>query len=107
VGCCRWAATGITGATRGIVSGDGIGHFFGAMRIDAFRSKETFKSNMDRWIERFRSAEPVDPENRVQVPGDQERACEKNRLANGVPLFETVLDDLNLLAKEPGIETGW
>ena len=35
--------------------GKGIGHFFGAMRIDAFRPAEDFKSHMDKWIRRFRS----------------------------------------------------
>ena len=36
--------------------GKGIGHFFGAMRIDAFRPATEFKKNMDIWIRRFRWA---------------------------------------------------
>ncbi len=39
--------------------GKGIGHFFGAMRIDAFRSARAFKDDMDKWIRRFREATPV------------------------------------------------
>lgn len=39
--------------------GEGLGHFFGAMRVDAFRPAEEFKENMDTWISRFRAAEPV------------------------------------------------
>ena len=74
--------------------GNGIGHFFGAFRIDAFRSKKEFKINMDKWIDRFRNAEPIDPENKVQIPGDQERKFEKDRLINGIPLFNSVLEDL-------------
>src|SRR5262249_52922026 len=35
--------------------GKGIGHFFGAMRIDAFRKAESFKADMDSWIRRFRA----------------------------------------------------
>ncbi len=31
--------------------GEGTGHFFGAMRIDAWQPKEVFKSQMDKWIE--------------------------------------------------------
>jgi LDH2 family malate/lactate/ureidoglycolate dehydrogenase len=38
--------------------GKGIGHFFGAMRIDAFRPAEDFKKNMDQWLKRFRLASP-------------------------------------------------
>src|SRR5258706_8940141 len=36
--------------------GKGIGHFFGAMRVDAFRNAEEFKQHMDKWIGGFRSA---------------------------------------------------
>ena len=39
--------------------GEGIGHFFGAMRIDAFRTAEAFKADMDQWIRRFKTATPV------------------------------------------------
>src|SRR5436189_3231174 len=39
--------------------GKGIGHFFGAMRIDAFRPAADFKMNLDKWIKRFSSAETV------------------------------------------------
>ncbi len=38
--------------------GKGIGHFFGAMRVDAFRPAADFKFHMDKWIRRFRSATP-------------------------------------------------
>ena len=31
--------------------GKGLGHFFGAMRIDAFRPADEFKQHMDNWID--------------------------------------------------------
>jgi L-2-hydroxycarboxylate dehydrogenase (NAD+) len=33
----------------------GIGHFFGAMRIDGFRAPRHFKSTIDLWIDAFRN----------------------------------------------------
>lgn len=39
--------------------GKGLGHFFGAMRIDAFRTAEDFKMHMDQWIQRFRNTTPI------------------------------------------------
>ena len=39
--------------------GKGIGHFFGAMRIDAFRKADEFKKDMDQWLKRFREAKPA------------------------------------------------
>ena len=40
--------------------GKGLGHFFGAMRVDAFRPADEFKYHMDNWIERFRKAKPAE-----------------------------------------------
>src|SRR5688572_5424652 len=56
--------------------GAGIGHFLGAMRVDAFRPADEFKSHMDNWISRFRSAKTVEGEQRVIIPGDPEREME-------------------------------
>src|SRR5690606_12632141 len=53
--------------------GRGIGHFFGALRIDAFRPAGEFKAHMDNWITRFRKAEPVKKGQPVIIPGDPER----------------------------------
>ena len=36
--------------------GKGIGHFFGAMRVDAFRKTSEFKQHIDQWIARIRNA---------------------------------------------------
>lgn len=84
--------------------GKGIGHFFGAMRIDAFRKSADFKSDMDLWIRRFRSAVPIDAAQPVVIPGDPERQMEKERLQNGVPLLEVVWEDLNAIAKKFNIK---
>lgn len=80
--------------------GKGIGHFFGAMRIDAFRPKEEFKSHMDNWINRFRSAKPVEGQPRVLIPGDPEREMNAIRLKEGIPLNPKVVEDLKELAKK-------
>jgi len=80
--------------------GEGIGHFFGAMRIDAFRPAEDFKMNMDKWIQRFGSAETTPGNPKVVIPGEPERAMEKERMENGIELHEAVLNDLNLLGKK-------
>lgn len=78
--------------------GEGIGHFFGAMRIDGFRPAEEFKKHMDQWIERFRSAKPVNGEQKVLIPGDPEREAEAERMKNGIPLHEAVIEDLKQIA---------
>jgi L-2-hydroxycarboxylate dehydrogenase (NAD+) len=74
--------------------GEGIGHFFGAMRIDAFRTADEFKANMDNWIQRFRSAKTVTGEEKVLIPGDPEREMETERMKNGIPILDMVVEDL-------------
>ncbi|HEX5169872.1 MAG TPA: Ldh family oxidoreductase [Cyclobacteriaceae bacterium] len=78
--------------------GEGIGHFFGAMRIDAFRPAEEFKQHMDKWITRFRSSKAVDDQPRVLIPGDPEREIMSTRLDKGIPLNAKVVEDLSELA---------
>lgn len=83
--------------------GEGLGHFFGAMRIDAFREAEEFKAHMDNWIERFRSSETVDGQQKVLIPGDPEREMTKERLENGINLLDPVVEDLQELGQKLGV----
>jgi L-2-hydroxycarboxylate dehydrogenase (NAD+) len=77
--------------------GDGIGHFFGAMRVDAFRPAQEFKEHMDNWITTFRNAKSI-PGEKVQIPGDQERLISEERMKAGIPIQDKVVADLNDLA---------
>lgn len=86
--------------------GEGLGHFFGAMRIDAFRDGEEFKSHMDNWIERFRNSETVNPEDQVLIPGDPEREMTEERLKNGIDLLDPVVEDLKGLGEKLGVILG-
>lgn len=83
--------------------GEGLGHFFGAMRIDGFRPKEEFKQHMDNWISRFRNTTPIDPKRKVLIPGDPEREMEETRLNEGIPLHESVVKDLVELGERFGL----
>ncbi|MDF9795577.1 L-2-hydroxycarboxylate dehydrogenase (NAD+) [Catalinimonas alkaloidigena] len=80
--------------------GEGIGHFLGAMRVDAFRPADEFKKHMDQWIQRFRSADTVDHQEKVQIPGDPEREMESIRSKEGIPILEPVVKDLRGLAEK-------
>lgn len=84
--------------------GKGIGHFFGAMRIDAFRTKEDFKKDMDHWIRRFRQATPIDENQPVLIPGDPEREMEAIRKKEGIPLLHVVWEDILSVAEKLNIK---
>jgi LDH2 family malate/lactate/ureidoglycolate dehydrogenase len=78
--------------------GKGIGHFVGAMRIDAFRKSSEFREHMDNWISRFKSAQRLDPDQEVLVPGEPEARSSDERNKNGIPLEAKVMLDLKNLA---------
>jgi LDH2 family malate/lactate/ureidoglycolate dehydrogenase len=85
-------------------TGEGTGHFFGAMRIDAFQPSKEFKTKMDEWIETFRSAIPVEGQERVLIPGDPEREAEEIHRREGIELVPAIREDLLLIAGELGID---
>ena len=80
--------------------GEGIGHFFGALRIDAFRPASEFKTHMDIWIKRFRNAATINETNKVIIPGDPERRMDQLRRKEGIPLLDTVVKDLQSLSEQ-------
>jgi LDH2 family malate/lactate/ureidoglycolate dehydrogenase len=84
--------------------GAGIGHFFGAMRVDAFRPADEFKAHMDNWISRFRAAKPTPGNEKVLIPGDPERELEAIRRVEGIPLLEPVVKDLTALGERFGLK---
>ncbi|MFO7935405.1 MAG: Ldh family oxidoreductase [Bacteroidales bacterium] len=83
--------------------GEGTGHFFGAMRIDAFQKPEAFKSQMDRWIETFRSATPAKGQEKVLIPGDPERENEERIRREGISVLVPVQKEMKEIADALGI----
>ncbi len=78
--------------------GDGLGHFFGAMRIDAFQEADHFKLKMDEWIDTFRNARPAAGYERVLIPGDIERENEIRIKKEGITLNPKVVENLKIIA---------
>ena len=86
---------------RGV--GKGIGHFFGAMRIDGFIDADEFKRQIDEYVRVFRATKPAPGTNGPLIPGDPEREAEQVRRKNGVPLILPVIEDLRDISKKTGI----
>ncbi len=84
--------------------GIGTGHFFGAMRIDAFQTVDEFKKQMDLWISTFKNAKTIEGQEKVIIPGEPERAWEAIRMKEGIPVLDKVVDDLHQIARDLGIE---
>jgi LDH2 family malate/lactate/ureidoglycolate dehydrogenase len=84
--------------------GQGLGHFFGAMRIDAFRPAAEFKDHMDNWIKRFRAAKPAEGHDKILIPGDPEREMEMKTMKEGIQLVLPVVEDLKELSAALHVE---
>jgi LDH2 family malate/lactate/ureidoglycolate dehydrogenase len=83
--------------------GRGIGHFFGAMRIDAFIDPDAFRSQIDDYVRTLRATRPAPGHEGPLVPGDPEREAEQLRSASGVPLVLPVVEDLRAISAVAGI----
>jgi len=80
--------------------GEGIGHFVGAWRVDGFSDLADFKTNMDQWIRRFKSAETVEGKDEVIIPGEPEYRAQLIRKKEGIPLIDKVYNDLREFASD-------
>src|SRR6266496_1371475 len=76
------------------------GHFFGAIRIDAFRPVADFKADMDRLIRELKSTAPMAGQQRVFVAGEIEFETTQERAARGIPLHSSVLDGLRAVSEQ-------
>jgi LDH2 family malate/lactate/ureidoglycolate dehydrogenase len=83
--------------------GKGIGHFFGAMRIDAFVDPTEFKRQIDDLVRTFRATKPAPGTAGPLIPGDPEREAERVRSKEGIPLVMPVVEDLLDVSRRTGI----
>jgi LDH2 family malate/lactate/ureidoglycolate dehydrogenase len=82
---------------------DPRGHFFGAIRVDAFRPVAEFKQDMDRLIRELKSTPPIEGQKRVYVAGEIEFETAEERAERGIPLLPSVLIGLRDVSKQLGV----
>jgi len=84
--------------------GKGIGHFFGAWRIDAFTDPAEYRKQIDDYARTFRATKPAPGVDAVLIPGDPEREMEPIREEQGVPLLESIVEDLRDISRKTGVK---
>lgn len=96
----------------GILSGGGYGmspgrpnnyHMVSAYQIDAFTDVDGFKEMMDDFLRTLKETPTAPGFDRVLAPGQLEWETEHDRLENGVPLHEEVIDWFHQTCDEMGI----
>ena len=80
-----------------------IGHFFLAIDPRAFRAEGEFEADLDQVIDTLHGARRADPAQPVLVAGDPEMATRAERLRDGVPVPDDLLEQLRTVAKSANV----
>jgi LDH2 family malate/lactate/ureidoglycolate dehydrogenase len=81
-----------------------VSHFFGAIRIDAFRDSAEFRRDMDRMLINLRNSPPAEGAQRVYYAGLKEFEAEAKSLREGVPILGKTYAQLAKIGEEFGVE---
>ena len=81
------------------------GHFFIAINPLALMEKEMFKERMDDFYQQIKASPMWDSSREMLMPGEIEYRTEQKRKQEGIVLSEELIDELNSLANELGIES--
>ncbi len=80
-----------------------LSHFFGAIKIAAFRDPAEFRSDMDRMLKRLRECPPAPGRERVYYAGLKEFEHAKECARLGIPVETKTYESLCETGKEIGI----
>jgi LDH2 family malate/lactate/ureidoglycolate dehydrogenase len=80
-----------------------VSHFFGAIRIDAFRDAAAFRQDMDRMLQQLRTSPPAEGAERVYYAGLKEFEAEAESQRRGVTLLRKTYDQLVEIGQERGV----
>ncbi len=80
-----------------------IGHFFLAIDPRAFRAEGEFERDLDEVIDVLHNARRADPAQPVLVAGDPEMATRAERLRDGVPVPDDLMEQLRAVAASAGV----
>jgi LDH2 family malate/lactate/ureidoglycolate dehydrogenase len=77
-----------------------LGHYYSAIRIDAFEDPAEFKRRLQELAEDVRSEPRADEDVPVQVPGDPEKRTQKKRSKEGIPVPQHDIERFHKVAEE-------
>jgi L-2-hydroxycarboxylate dehydrogenase (NAD+) len=80
-----------------------VGHYFAAIRVDAFRPIEDFKAHMDRMIQELKDAPKAVDHDRIYIHGEKEFELSEKYQKEGVPIMVEVVDALKASGNEAGV----
>lgn len=85
------------------VANANVGHFFAAMRLDAFRDPEEFKADLDNLFQQLKTAEKAIGHDRIFIHGEKEFELSEKYQREGIPLLEEVVKSLIEAGNQVGV----
>lgn len=80
-----------------------VGHFFAAVRIDAFRDPQEFKQDMDSLLDELKNSPKAAGEERIFIHGEKEFEKAERAEREGVPISAASYRTLKTAGEEDGV----
>jgi L-2-hydroxycarboxylate dehydrogenase (NAD+) len=80
-----------------------VGHFFAAVRVDAFRPVEEFKRSMDEYIRELKDAPKAAGQDRIYIHGEKEFERSQRYKREGMPIMAATVQKLAKVGEEVGV----
>lgn len=96
----NWGAG--VGETQGPAPAN-VGHFFGAINVEAFMPLSEFKSRMDQFVGALKGAERLPGYDEIYVAGEKSAYTEEVRRKIGVAIDQKTVEMLKQLSTEMGV----
>ena len=80
-----------------------VGHFFAAIKIEAFRPIDEFKRDMDALLNELKDAPKAAGQERIFIAGEKEFELAERNAREGVPLMDEVVKSLKQVGAEVGV----
>jgi len=103
-GVLSGAAFGNNVGHPGQTKGANVGHFFAAVKIEAFRPITEFKTDLDALIHQMKDAPKATGQERIFIPGEKEFELTERYEKEGVPVIEEVVKSLKEAGHNIGVE---
>lgn len=81
-----------------------LGHYFSAVRTDAFVDLDEFRSRLQSLADDVRDEPRIDEDKPIRIPGDPEKEAKAERLDTGIPVPDHDLERFEAIADDLGIE---
>jgi L-2-hydroxycarboxylate dehydrogenase (NAD+) len=89
--------------TRDFDEPQDVGHFFLAMKVEAFMPLAEFNERMETAIARLKALKPAAGFTEILYPGEPEARRQREHLKNGIPLTPEVYESIKKVAEPSGI----